>query len=644
MIILEKEILKLFKGFIGKQSKDFSSLGISYGLLIPSSAGKKVIEEAIKLYGKDGSKWNQSFHKSFDIVKNSPIEELVTSQVLHYFTTYELESLGLYNKELVYIPKEKLDIPKLEEDIEFIVIHPFAEKEIKEKLFTLLTSGIALSKDSIECILSLAKYIEKDDLDKIKNKEVKIALYEYYHMLPNNEEEFLRYLLYRLTNSTLKIQNDEMILMIQQSDKHVALSLLKAYLNSDKKYHQLSSIFLRNKCLFLALKRPFSKIDMEDENVRLELNHIINRLRKLAKKYHQPLKKDLLDSLTLEKSVIDLEQLKKRLDHITIFREVRILNGIMYRLKGQKSIVYQVRNGKAYATNLKEKKDDYQQKLKQMAKIIKVHLLKRLEKKVKGKTIYIPESVVYAFPVSEKKFMGNIPLGSYLELARNQSLIYGVYWKNILNQQLEERVDLDLKQLNKDQVFGWDAMYRGNDFEVLFSGDMTDALLPLGASELFYVDKKYTRGAFLITLNMFTSHQVDIPYEFVIAKARHMVSRQKHYVLDPNDILIKLDKIISHQERQEAIGTIAISDKIRFFFNQFSFGSDKKIGSSTSRNDDVTISALSYLQSYNKIQLKLNKLLIEAGANIVSTMKEKVDINLSLNSISKDDIISLLKD
>ncbi len=641
---MEKEVLKLFKGFIGKNTNNFSPLGLSYGLLIPSSANKNVIEEAIKLYGKDKDKWNQSFHKSFDVVKNSTIEELMTTQLLHYFSTYGLESLGIDKKDFIYIPKEKLEIPKLEKDIELIVIHPLEESEVKEKLFTLITSGIALSEDTIKDIISLAKYIDKNHLNKISNKEVKIALYDYYHLVPENEEEFLRYLLYRLTDSTLKIQNDEMIEMIRLSDRHVALLLMKNYLDSPIKYQRLSSIFLRNKRIFLALKQKVSKKDIiEDKEVYLELNRIINRLRKLAKKYHQPLKRGLLDSLTLENTNIDYQKLEKELNHITIFKEVRILNGLMYRLKGEKYIVYSIRNGRVFVAPLKKKNSDYDKKLTKTARVIKDHLVKRLYKRVKGKTIYIPDSIVYAFPVSEKKFMQDITIGSYLELPREHSLIYGVYWKNVINEGKEERVDLDLKQMNRNQVFGWDGLYQSNDLDILFSGDMTSAPLPQGASELFYVNKKYTKGAFLITLNMFTYHQINIPYEFVIAKAKNQLSERKYYVLDPNDIIIKLDKTMKCSDRQEAIGTIAISDKIRFFFNHFSFGRSN-VFYSTSSNDEKTIGALAYLQNFNKYQLKLNKILIEAGANIVNTLDEKVDIDLSLNKITKDNIIGLLKD
>ena len=108
---MEKEVLRLFKGFLGEKSNVVNEKGLKYGLLIPSTANEAVVEEAIKLYGKDGEKWNQTFHKDFEIVRNAPIEDLIAQQLIHYITTYGFESLGMYDTDLVYIPKEKLEIP-----------------------------------------------------------------------------------------------------------------------------------------------------------------------------------------------------------------------------------------------------------------------------------------------------------------------------------------------------------------------------------------------------------------------------------------------------------------------------------------------------------------------------------------------------
>ena len=83
----------------------------------------------------------------------------------------------------------------------------------------LLTSGIALSKDTINSIMVLSDFISKDNFASVKNREVKIALYDKYNLVPSNPDEFLRYLIYKTTGSTRKIQSSELIRQIKECDK-----------------------------------------------------------------------------------------------------------------------------------------------------------------------------------------------------------------------------------------------------------------------------------------------------------------------------------------------------------------------------------------------------------------------------------------
>ena len=49
----------------------------------------------------------------------------------------------------------------------------------------------------------------------------------------------------------------------------------------------------------------------------------------------------------------------------------------------------------------------------------------------------------------------------------------------------DDRVDLDLSTMSASGKVGWDADYRREN--TLFSGDLTSAPRPNGASELFYI-------------------------------------------------------------------------------------------------------------------------------------------------------------
>ena len=93
----------------------------------------------------------------------------------------------------------------------------------------------------------LSDYIDKERFDEISNKEIKTTLYDKYNIMPKNPDEFLRYLLFKTTGDTLKIQNKEMINKIKMGDKEKALIMLKAYIDKTPNgYAKLSSIFLRN--------------------------------------------------------------------------------------------------------------------------------------------------------------------------------------------------------------------------------------------------------------------------------------------------------------------------------------------------------------------------------------------------------------
>ena len=91
----------------------------------------KIIEKEI---GLTAEQINSSFHKSWKKIKEASIEQLVLEQLIHYFTTYGYEVLGVYSEETVYVPHEKLEIPELKEGITFTVIRGHTKDELKKKL------------------------------------------------------------------------------------------------------------------------------------------------------------------------------------------------------------------------------------------------------------------------------------------------------------------------------------------------------------------------------------------------------------------------------------------------------------------------------------------------------------------------------
>lgn len=668
-------ILEIFKGFIGEKSDKFDPEGLKYGLLIPDTASKEVIEEAIKMYGIDGALWNQTFHKSWDKVADAPMMQLVIEQLMHYITTYGYEEMGCYSDSTIYIPAEELEIPELDvEKIQLTPIKAFTEEEVSEKLMELLTSGIALSKKTINNIQEISDFVDKDRFDEVKNKEVKTFLYDKYNIVPKDPEEFLRYLIFKVTKSTLKIQSLRVFRSMKDSALQKApmtLSLLNAYGD----FERLSSIFLRNKNFFLGLKtseetmkeylkcfkingivrKECYELAIQEIHAQKEVNKIVNKLRKLAQKNHIAQKAQYLDTLT-SLEVVDEDKLKAALEKVTIFRAIRILNALAFRKTECEDILYRIRNGKSYVKKIEEPTEANKNAMEKAYQIVYDYVLSKISEKVKDKTVYIPEGITYKMPSSEKQFIGNIPQGSYFELPKDDDLTFAVHWLNIdnpngsdenLDGTYSELVDLDLHVMNENSHFGWNAAYRDGKKEILYSGDMTSAPLPYGATEAFSLSKNCENSNYIVNLNCFTANSQPIPYEFILAtgkirkqnSGRSKPKPSDKYIVDPNLIKFKFNMVVEQDKRQQTLGTIEFSEEHnRYYFESFAVGASQAI----SHQDEVTMGAKNYMLNANAVQVSFNEMLAKAGAKVVNDKNESIDIDLSPEVIDKTTFINLL--
>ena len=364
----------------------------------------KYVEE---IYGITAESLNSSFHKSWAKVKNTLQEELMVEQLAHYLTTYGKEAPGDYltekeeqfgvdrlaekiidlpdfksnkikDENYIYIPEEVLDIPGiLSEDVRLVVIKGYTKEELKDKLLTLLASGIALKEETVQDCVEIAKFVELDDMEivGIKNKEVKTALYDGLGLVPENPVEFLRYAVYKATGKTLLIKNKVLIEEIKESPKvtpSLSFVLFSRYLDSYG-LEKLAEIFYRFKPIFLAFKSNSPK-----------MGPTINRIRKLAVKYHKPMPEDFLNTVTAklkESHRFDYGKLASELKRVNVFRKIRLAYALKYRTKDVDSILYRIRNGKGYATDFSFARKDY---ANEILKIVLNSIVRDVSKNVKG--------------------------------------------------------------------------------------------------------------------------------------------------------------------------------------------------------------------------------------------------------------------
>ena len=635
--------LKLFKAVPTKNqkkenpSKKMSQFTIANGFVFAPQVVSNYSEKELRIiadviieeFNITPEQMNSSFHKNWGKVRDAPITQLIWEQAFHYMTTYGYEQMGVFDKNTVFIPNERFDIPNFEGGLKLTLINGYTKKQLKEKLLSIINSGMAMA--SITELVEVAKFVDltEDEVINMKNKEIRTNMYSVLDLIPEDPVELLRLALFESTKQTLLIVNKKTTSLIKESTNTDMADLFEQY-DENFGYRRLAEIFNRFKPLFLAFKNPDSA-----------MSGIINKISHLSKTYHKTMKYSYLNNITAmlnRGEVINSKILQNELAHVNIFRKIRLIQSLKYRISGNDSIMYKVRNGKAFAkkfnfTNIDGAEQVSGTILKSIASDLK-HL--------KGKEFYIPKNLVYALPASEKQMTGMIPSGSYVTVGKD--MIFGVHWTDVRN----NRIDLDLACMSLQHgKIGWDSSYRSGTRSILFSGDNTSAPAPKGASELYYINKDY-QDTVLVTLNYFNmgmndnyisdgiydNKPIKVPFNIMIAD-EHTNSFGSNYTINPNNIKCLLNSVID--TKQKILGLATVKDgECRFYFTETALGDKVSV-----KGTQYITTAMDYLAEFNKTQLTFNEVLDEVGATIVDK-PTKSSIDLSIESLTKETFINLL--
>lgn len=592
----------------------------------PCLADEKIFPFLKDKFGYDISELNQGFYKSFQTVANSTPQKLLINKLLHYFSTYGMENLGIFDRNLVYIPNDALELPENAKPIKISVIDAIDNDEVEARAVKMIMSGAALSEETINDLVTVISFLDiKLNVDDVPNKEFAIHLCELLHILPTDPVQFLRYMIYIATGSTLLIKDAETIDGIRNSKENFDSYFARYTYNSG--FIKLASVFYRFKPLWLAF-RLHSKY----------IRSMINKIRRLADCCHKPVKPKLLETLTAAQE-INFDELKRELAKITTFKKISLANAILYRQAKPDSIIYNIRNGKAFV-------DAYSGGLKfdaqEILDVIIDSIAEDVAENVRGKKIYIPERFNYAAPVSEKKFVGNIPYGSSYAFD-SKSCVVGVHWFNLVKGKREIRVDLDLHLNSKTIDIGWHNDFGGKNFinakkrKIIFSGDMTDAPIASGgATEAYFVGESLTDDMLMVNLNSFNCQDKTVPFKLVLADvAQESIDRQ--YLIDAHEVAFCVPGEISSGEM--FIGFL-ISDELggkKFYFCSRNMG-DRIV----SKSNNLTAQILSAMRTTFESFLSLKTILARAGAIFEEVDRDDCDINLDPAEVTKDILIGLL--
>jgi len=395
-------------------------------------------------------------------------------------------------------------------------------------------------------------------------------------------------------------------------------------------YKPLAEVFYTNKKLLLVFKN--------NKN-----SYHINKIRRLADKYKQPKMPKILDRLS-QLTEKEFNDFKKEFDKMPLFKKVALANyGFTQANEKITDVMYWIRNGKVF---LREDAKKNQVPIKFFKYMIN-SIVQEVKPLVEGKKVYIPKNMDYAFPTSEKKFIGGIPCGSVFSMERKGDVICGIHWLNADNGTKHgDRTDLDLHVTSATgEYVGWNSYYESGG--VWFTGDMTDAPRDKGgAAELMYFDKEIGEKAYILTINNFTDTNYPFPFSLVVGNAYEGMKgsncksdlAQKFCKDFINNTCQQIEIKSEMKSANCSEGILLLNEETaRFVFTDMRLS-----GCIAPRSGDFNMKVLNYLQNYTDSLMKLKDVLKACGVEFVEQPTEDC-INLDYNELGNTTILDLFR-
>ncbi len=458
-----------------------------------TSQNKRVLKKCLVTQEKiDGG----TFFPSWDFISDTPNYELAVIQLVHYFSTYGLESLGLSAAPL-RIPSSALSLPIPQR--EFKVIRILTVDEFGQKFKEFCMSVVAPNRDHMDLFGSLFNLYEID-VESMPSRELRVMVHAVNGTVPKNGEDFLRVLIYRVTGETLIIKNGKLISAIKRTLELYSVTtreiVINSFVNCDR--IELAGIFNRYKPLILAFKAEPA------------VRPIINRISKLSKLHHVPMEELTVQNVSELISRGEYHYVMRVLEKASMRQLIKLLNyffGLPICDGGDHYGVYQIRNGKVHVEKIEPKQEVVETGRRLVGDAL-ASKIRENRKLYANKTVYLPHYVSYAAPYSEKQMLGNIPNGTTFTSNVKDEITYGIYWDNLNGR----RVDLDFHARNIDGSIGWNTQFSNRiDRAVSYSGDMTDATN--GAVELMRFNSASDKS-YIMSVNSYNCGDITVPFKF----------------------------------------------------------------------------------------------------------------------------------
>lgn len=493
------------------------------------------------------STFAQTFYKSWETVLKLSAAELYTNTVMHYVSTYGVESVfGIdTNKEdnllcipQGYIPEELEGEPKL---WDLFVVRMSTKEEFETLLENTLYKGMALKMQTIQDYLLLAKvYDVKVDLKRVLNKECRTYLHAEMGKIPENPEETIRLLNYSLTGDTTLIQDKNRLAMAKygwcwnSQHKEIGEKIL------NEAQEQLATVFYRYKKLFLAIKKAgYAKQ--------------INKIRRLANKLWQPKPEEnnfLISKILSENDTVTMTELTNCETEllIKVYNKLSYI-ATAYREHGCYQEIYNIRNGKYFVKTKPKVITPLQYTNVTVARdtILDI-LIRRINPD--NLSIDLPEGIDLAFPLSEKSFIGEVPIYSRIILKEKATTV-GVSWA---------KGDIDLSGLTEDgKKVGWNSYYSNSG--VVYSGDCTR-----GGAEALHLTEP---NRIMVMVNLFNTDKNDLNL-FISTQDQNGFELSRGSTFEPKEVVYTTK--LHLENRSQMLGVFDNKDTSTFTFANISHG------------------------------------------------------------------------
>lgn len=606
-------------------------------------------EEIIDKFGVKAKAINSTFFSNFEAVQNTPDDLRIFMQMLHYACTY-----GGWNIHDPYTPNQLSETELEQTKVAFEhcrKIDVITLEELHQTMQQTLYTSFALDKgrlDSLECVVKA--YNIKLIPEKIQNKEFACMYSEITNILPKQPEAMLRYLIYLTTNQTLLIKSEDLINKIYNCYYiSQCFDAFKTYIEEYDGEKQFAKIFYRFKPLFLALKKAFKKINNNATIKQTEyITSHINRIRRLAKIYHQPMNQVTLANLVPNIDTLSLDEINTMLEQATIYQLIKVYNAINHKLysnimfKSDEAIKksYHIRNGKDFIID----KENTQLSLKTSSTLIQTRtviesLLAQKLSHLKGQKFLLNQDIVYGVPTSAKTFTGNLPYGTTFDVG--EKLIVGVAW--------EADADIDLSATYQDgRNIAWYHSWQDDD--TVFTGDMTDVNRYGYAAEFISTKSKKDMQSIIMNLNLYRNWTNKVPFKLIIG------TNMNHKKIE-KDSFDYLKTIADAVNIKYTVPFDNLTDGLSLGYTQYAEGNMQfvvsnvsNLGHQISRRGEEMLEALKN-QAIGR--LTFNDLLEKVGAEIIYEKPETIInedgeiiepayIDMTVETISVDKFLKLL--